>query len=549
VLESNRGLARLLALAALVAVAVLVVAGCGGSSKKKQSIPTGANAGARIAASPATELGSVQAYTPTGRIVADSGFRPAVNGFRFGNYTTGYQDLTPAAMVDLFGPQVCASRQSVECVLTPPAQAWMAAENQGMQGGHCFGFSVTSLMMYHSLLNPLDFGGPTVPALPLFGNSPLQGRIAESFVLQDSPQVERAFLPGTPNEVLDTLMARLPDKKESYTLGIFNRMHDKGHAVTPYAVEDRGSGKFAVLIYDNNYPNITRAVLFDRRLNTWSYEAAANPQEPSVLFDGDATTNPAVLIPTTPGVGVQPCSFCSTLRRAPTPGFSARGLPASLTPGEYEEVSLAADGVNHGHLLLTDSAGHRTGYVDGKLMNEIPGARVITPLLARNFEQTPEPSYRIPRGVKFTISLDGGELKAPDAESVSVIGPGYSAVASNLTLRPDQRDQLQVTGNGTSMQYQAGAGHTQSPHLELGLQLPGNDYRFAVTAPPLKGGSAVTAVARPAAKQLTLDAAGAKSAGSYSLTVTQLRPSGSQAARGRAVMVPSGGSARVRLGR
>jgi hypothetical protein len=540
-----RGMSSRCAALVFLVIAALV-AGCGGGSKKTTS--TAANAGARLAASSVTELGTGRSYTPSGRIVADSGFRPQTNGFRFENYSVGYQDLTPVQMVDLFGPRVCASGQGPSCVLTPPAQAWMTSANDEMQGGHCFGFSVTSLMMFQGLLNPLDYGGPSPSVLPLFGNSALQGRIAESFILQASPQVQRAFIQGTPNEVLQALIARLPDRRESYTLGIFTRQHAFGHAVTPYAVEDRGAGRFAVLIYDNNYPKITRAIMFDRNRNTWRYEAAPNPAERSRLYDGDATTNPVTLIPTTPGVGIQPCPFCG-FGRVPTPKPSARGTPPSLTAGAYQEVSLAADTVNHGHVVITDNVGRKTGFIAGKLVNEIPGARVVIPWLARNFEESPEPHYRVPLGVRITVLLDGGDLKAPDAESLSVIGPGYSAVASNLTLQPDQRDQLQLTGNGTSLTYRAGAGHTQSPHLEIGLQRPGSDYRFAVTTPAIKGGSALTAVAQPAANQLTLDAANVKQAGRYSLTLTQLRPSGVHKALGRAVRIAGGGSARLRPSR
>ena len=71
-----------------------------------------------------------------------------------------------------------------------------------------------------------------------------------------------------------------------YTIKIFNA--DGGHAITPYAVEDKGDGKFAVLVYDNNYPGITRAVEFDTNANTWSYNAATRPDLPEALYSGDA---------------------------------------------------------------------------------------------------------------------------------------------------------------------------------------------------------------------------------------------------------------------
>jgi len=52
-----------------------------------------------------------------------------------------------------------------------------------------------------------------------------------------------------------------------------------GHAVTPYAGEDRGDGSFAVLIYDNNWPSVQREMVFDRNADKWSCTASINPDE------------------------------------------------------------------------------------------------------------------------------------------------------------------------------------------------------------------------------------------------------------------------------
>jgi hypothetical protein len=532
-------------------VAGVLVAGCGGDSN--ETTPTAANAGARLAASSAAQPGAAQPYSPNGRIVADSGFRPDTDGFSFENYGPGTQDLTVAEMVDLFGSGrgVCASGQGPSCVLTPPAEAWMAMQNQAMQGGHCTGFSITALMMFQKLLDPLRYGGPSVPALALYGNPPLQGRIAESWVLWESPRIQLGLIRRTPNQMLAELINKLGDSGETYTLAMYASESPSapGHAVTPYAVEDLGGGKLAVLIYDNNYPQITRAVMFDRNGNSWSYDAAPNPDQASALWSGQGTINELILLPTTPGLGIQPCPFCSTPGRSGTLRFSANGAPSSLIPGKYEEIALAADTVNHGHLVITDTAGRKTGFVNGEFVNQIPGARVTRSLLARNYEQTPEPRYRVPRDKKFTITLDGDPLKAPDKESVTVIGPGYSVVASNITLRPGRQVHLRLSGGGTALSYRAGPGQTQLPHIEIGLQRPGSDYRFAVSTPPIKGGSTLTAVAKPEAQQLKLDAAGVEKPGEYGLAVTQLRPSGAQPASGRTVRIPGGGSAQLDLSR
>jgi hypothetical protein len=539
--------------ALLAVLAIVLPAGCGDSSSTTTTTSPD-NAGLSAAAASASEAGPPATYDGDGALLADSGFRPELDGFGFENYGPGYQDLTPAEMVDLFGPKVCASGSAASCVLTPPAESWMSSANRSMRGGHCFGFSVSALMIFEDGLDPLQFGAPLTPQLGLDGNIALQGQIAETMALQSSPQVQRAMLQGPPNAVLKFLRRALERRGETWTIGMFDSpAHRAGHAVTPYGIEDRGDGQYAVLIYDNNYPGITRAIDFDTRRNAWSYEASPNPDVASYLFHGRGSVNPLILIPTGPAYGVQPCPFCRRPGQSRAPRFFAEEAPAGLEPrarpepGTYEEVSLIGDSINHGHLVITDGAGRRTGFVDGELVNEIPGVQVIAPLLAQNFKEAPEPTYQVPLKVNFTVALDGSDLEAPDAEAVSIVGPGYSAVAGNIDLQPDQRVELRLSGDGTTLSYRAGAGEAQSPQLQIGVQQPGGDYAFSVATPPLDAGSEVTTVADPDAGRLTVDAGEVEDAGRYGLVVKQLRPSGSHPAKGRSVRVRGGGSAEVAL--
>src|SRR6516165_10513886 len=83
---------------------------------------------------------------PAVGIVADSGFRPPVNGFTFQNYGNTLSDgtiptnLTPDDVRTLFGDVVCADAAAGKCDLIPEAKAWMDQMNQDMGDGHCFGF-------------------------------------------------------------------------------------------------------------------------------------------------------------------------------------------------------------------------------------------------------------------------------------------------------------------------------------------------------------------------------------------------------------------------
>ena len=50
-----------------------------------------------------------------------------------------------------------------------------------------------------------------------------------------------------------------------------------GHAVTPYALYDKGDGRYDVAIYDNNYPDFRRVVRLDATNEQAQYTFSANP--------------------------------------------------------------------------------------------------------------------------------------------------------------------------------------------------------------------------------------------------------------------------------
>jgi hypothetical protein len=159
-----------------------------------------------------------------------------------------------------------------------------------------------------------------------------------------------------------------------YTIAIFERDGTGGHAVTPFAVEDKGSGKYAILVYDNNFPGVIRAIKVDTRSDSWRYIGGPDPSDTTELYAGDARRKSLSLFPTSPGVSVQPCPFCEGAARAGKGG--AGGTTGSVI--EYDQVTLVGNPKNHGHLILRDGKGNTTGFVDGRVVNEIPGVRVQT---------------------------------------------------------------------------------------------------------------------------------------------------------------------------
>ena len=342
-------------------LSLLVAAGCGGSSR-------------------GTPLGTV----------ADTGFRPPANGLPFQNYGTALTDgaspvnLTAADVEKLFGAGVCADANLRRCDLIPEAQAWLNDTNQAMSGGHCYGFSVLSELVWEGKLNVSTLGATDTTGLAIANNQTLQRQIAYDWALQTLDSVQATKITGTPNQILAELEKVLkPHPSQTYTIAIWKRDGSGGHAVTPYAVDNKGGGTYQVLIYDNNWPGETRAITFDTKADTWTYAAASNPGVPDSVYEGDAQTKTLSLFPTSPGLGTQPCPFCA---KEPTTGTSKAG-------DNTEEISLMGSDTEHATLLVTDDAGRQLGYVKGNLVNQIPGARCRPGDLGRGLDRQHRPGF------------------------------------------------------------------------------------------------------------------------------------------------------------
>jgi hypothetical protein len=487
---------RLLFLAAAASCIAVVLVGCGGGGKAKIA------GGAKVC-----ETGDIplpDSYEPSGEIIADSGFRPDTDGFGVENYgNCGQQNLTAVAMSDLFGPeQVCLSGSGPDCQLDPSAEKWMETTNEQMGGGHCMGFSVTALRFFSGSLDASTYGADETFDLEVKNNRALQSQIAGGWVYQFLPTVTSQELTGPPNAILQKIADSLEEvgsNRESaysannlYTIKIFN--NEGGHAITPYAVEDKGDGDFAVLVYDNNYPGITRAIEFDTDANTWRYNAATRPGIPEALYTGDADHPYNMrLDPTGPGEPKpQPFDFTNS----PNTGAGSAGSAGSTTL--YNQISLLGNPENHAHLVLRDGKGHTTGFVNGKIVNEIPGVKVQQIATIDNWARTPEPNYLVPATMKqVQVWIDGSSLTKPDTETLTLIGQGFYTEVSDIKLTKGQQDFVLFTGDGKGFVYRTAPNHEQSPTVASAIAKGNGAYAFAAKAIGVKGGSQLTMYIEP----------------------------------------------------
>jgi hypothetical protein len=500
-------------------------------------------------------------YTPSGTIVSDSGFRPATNGYSFENYTndSNPENLNAESMRKLFGPGVCMSGggESGGCTLTPPARTWKETQNKSMAGGHCEGFAVTASLFYAGLGEPSDpspFGAGTVPALSLTGNAPLQNHIAYGYVFQALPSISTAKVNGSPSEVLDALIAALPSK-EPMVLGVYKRGFVGGHAITPLAVEDRGGGMFAVLVYDNNYPNVIREVDIDRNANTWNYKASTNPGEQADLYEGDATTKTLEIEYARNGLGTQPCPFCGGAGDSPRkPARLARDDGGSGQAQLFLQGD-ARDG-QHSDVTIVDGDGNTTGCTgtgdDRECTSDIPGVELVPTKLEEGgvdvWNESAPPMFDLPSDLPFEVDFDAGALDGPANEGFSLVRDGVTFTLEDLHLGEGDEQQVNVGEKDIAMSN--GADHQINPTIGYDDLAAGDGYEVTVRATGVDPDSELDLTARPGRKSLQLDFDGSRREDVRVITtVTRTRDDGKvDKARSRPTTIDGGDGGRLSYG-
>lgn len=492
----------------LLVILVLFLSACGTddtSSEEYQTTDTPATDEAATLEPSVDDTSNVP-----GEIVYDLGFIPQENGFRFENYGDDIPatNLTADELRRMFGDQVCARLDGTDCTLTPPAEQWMEQINGDMAGGHCEGMAVLSLMMYTQKISPEDFGGTTASDLDI-DNEGLQREIAYWWATQAVAPTYTSVIKGTPMEILNTI-EQMDPAGETYTIGIYNDAGE-GHAITPIGVEDKGDGLYAILVYDNNYPGETRELLIDSRDDSWTYETSINPEVQSDVWSGNAETQTLDLTPTSARLDQQECPFCGENQ------VSSNGAKLAVPAMQLNQIFLDGEG----HILITDDSGNRLGYVDGKLINEIPNARYTEFRMGAN-GNTPEPVYYIPATLDVTIEIDGSSLSAETLTDLVLIGPGYSIGLEGIYLTPGQVDTAYFYPLDETISYETTS--DESPSIIFGIENPNAaaDYYFEVYGVDLVGGGTLTALLDTKAGDLLINTEKLNGEGTFNFYMTRI---------------------------
>lgn len=496
-------------LISIVAICSLVLSACGSEEDigdefyTEEAATEDAYYGEEATEAPA------QASSAPGEVVFDFGFVPEQNGFSFENYGDDIPatNLTADELRRMFGDEVCADINGDECILTPPAEQWMEQVNGDMAGGHCEGMAVLSLMMYTGQVSPTDFGGNLASELDI-NDEALQKEIAYWWATQAVDPTASSIVTGTPMEILETI-EQMDVNGETYTIGIYND-RGEGHAITPFGVEDKGDGLFAILVYDNNYPGEVRELFVDSRDNSWTYETSINPEVETDVWSGNADTATLDLTPTSARLETQTCPFCEG-------GYSSVGGKLAAPAQALNQIFLDGEG----HILITDESGNRLGYVEGKIINEIEGASYTKyRMLASG--NTPEPIYSVPANLDLTITIDGTELTEETLTDLVMIGAGFSIGVEGIYLEPGQVDVAYFYPTDETIAYETTS--DESPSIIFGIENPDAeaDYYFELYGTDMAGGGTITAWLDSKAGDLLINTEQLNGEGAFNFYLTRI---------------------------
>lgn len=537
---------------ALVAVLTLGACSSGGSDNATtsttaggvtSSVATKGNA-AKGAVAPDVAGAPAPVSQLSGPITVGLDFNPEVDGFSFENYgnVADRPNLTPTELQRYFGDVVCASTADGACVLTPPAEQWMQAINEGMNGGHCEGMAALALLLKKGTAKATDFGADLAGALQIDGNAALAQEIAFWFATQALEPTTSAELKNLrPSEVVAKLRDSFtsPDT-ESYTLGIYKTIQGQkteGHAITPFGLVDLPDGKVEIAIYDNNFPGQTRAVVVDPASETWSYSTATNPSEPVGLYEGNAETFSLTITPTSARLQAQTCPFC---------GGGAGGAAARGSKGAAGGD--AGSGEDFGFVFLGD-AGDDAG-VELKITDlddqPLPGLQELEfkgqdggGSLAQD---DAAPAIMVPLGVPFKVTIDGTNVTETAQTDVTYIGDGLDLYIDDIGVDPGQVDQAIFDPANGSITYSTAK--TEAPTIGAGFSSDEADYAFAIGGVDLPDGGTVEAALNLAAGTFAITNRD-EVAGTYALGMVRIDDAGEQTFTDEGFELPAGASVAI----
>jgi hypothetical protein len=217
-----------------------------------------------------------------------------------------------------------------------------------------------------------------------------------------------------------------------------------------------------------------------------------------------------------------------------------------------------ADGPSHGPanrmqprqgellVAVTDHAGHHLGYVNRRLVNQIPGAHYVLLTADQTWKDQPEPILYVPANAAYTITIDGASLTAPDTGSIGIIGPSWDIALNSIPIDPGDKDTLMVDANATRLTYRTE--RAQSPTIAVAVSDTNAQYAFVIAGVSSQPGSTITLGIPAEGGSLVISDDGSTGASSVDLQMTRSTEQGVQHFVHRAVPLAGGDTAELQFG-
>ncbi|MEM8860836.1 MAG: choice-of-anchor Q domain-containing protein, partial [Chloroflexota bacterium] len=485
-------------------------------------------------------------------LVANWNFYPNPQGYSFPNYSDSPDsDLTAEDMVFIFGEVVCKTTNP--CVLTATAEQWRKDRIEGVKGGHCAGMAMSSLQLFQDpLVNPINYqsGADMTHDLTKPNIRKLIGLYAMtqfSLPIDQTGLADVAYRHDGTINVLNQLIENLddPDANDRYQLNFYLPDMTAGHAVVPFAVEEKEDNEYWVYVYDNNYPNANdRVFKVNRATGDWIYEGAATvPGAPASDWQGTGDGENQLLLISTAWTTNFP-KICTT---ACTPD-------ESRSPFDTNPLDIQLDG--EAHILITrNEDGKRFGsdLTTGALIDEIDGAERI--LNTNGMGLKLPGTMRIPHtaGSTYTIEIANrdtafGNTAAP--VNLSIFGLGKAFRLTDLDLNDPNSGQIIVDQAGPTrasmanaeqdkvnisfkpdsneIAFKTSAIDADTPDIAMAINNPaGEDFTFELSNISVAADSTVSMAFDESAKELSFGDDDTTTDPTYNLDTTRTNPDGS----------------------
>lgn len=441
--------------------------------------------------------------TPIG-LAVDLGFRPRPNGYSFANYGTAlFTDFTTLDARTMFAndTEFCFDPNRGCSNVRLQLQLFTANVNRLIRNGHCDGITVTTLRFFEGQDRTISFR-PTATAAYSLPLALARRQIAYYWALQLPDPVAEAqwrSTQQTPNQILTQLRQALAGESPDPTSLLTYNWSGKpqGHSMTPYAVDYQGNDIWRVRVYDSNWPgDDTRYVEFNTAADTWSYyrgdsrrRTAANQQcgnSSAMTWCGTAQSKSLGAVP------------ISTYTQTPVCRNLCR-IPAKNAGPAHSLVFADPDS----DLLITDQAGLQLGVVNDEPVAEIPES--FLSLLPGGLGLPAAVIGHLPVTGTFTytVSRRAAAVTTTAPSDVTIFGPGFAAVASNITVTGTERSQLALSANGRQLAYQSGV--NDQTDFKIVTETPDASRSFDVGNLALGAGNTITLTLDDGLGQFSLD--------------------------------------------